>query len=401
MVSRIMAGCISLLLVLSSSCSSSTPDQLPISTPKFTPEIPTATVTPPALPTATPTPPPTQVPSDAISHENLMQVHLLHEYWSIVATAAGADPYEMDISAIAASPQGRFLAVGGCSKPLEADLRSGSIYCNGEDPESPEGRPFLLILDVDTETVVGTISENEPATTVADLAFSYDGEKLIYALYPGKFAVWDVASARLESILWEGDSSAPRIAVSPDGHWIALKTTDQAMIWDAPAGEFVAEIPAYFRPQFSADGGRMMVYRDQEFIIYETGTWTELVRFGIPCDCVYAVSPDFSLFATSARAPTENAPILIWDISTGEQLQTLEGNEGFTDFLLFTPDGKMLWRARERGDLMAWNTSDWRFLAGQIGGVTPIFNLHGFQFVGNGRYYLLFSDLHLGLYGLP
>lgn len=401
MLSSKMAGCICLLLVLSSSCISPTPDQLLISTPKFTPEPSTATVTPPALPTATPTPPPTQIPSDAISPENLRQVRLLHEYWPIVATAAGADPYEMDISAIAASPQGHFLAVGGCSKPLEADLRSGNIYCNGEDSEGPEGQPFLLILDVDTETVVGTISENEPDTTVADLAFSQDGEKLIYAVHPGKFAMWDLASARMESILWEGDTSAPKIAVSPDDKWIALKTTDQAMILEAASGELVAEIPAYFRPQFSADGERMMVYGDQEFIIYETGTWTELVRFGIPCDCVYAVSPDFALFATSARAPTENAPILIWDISTGEQLQTLEGNKGFTEFLLFTPDGKMLWRARERGDLMAWNTSDWQLLAGQIGGITPIFNLHGFQFVGNGRYYLLFSDLHLGLYGLP
>ena len=60
----------------------------------------------------------------------------------------------------------------------------------------------------------------------------------------------------------------------------------------------------------------------------------------------------------------------------------------------------MLWRARERGDLMVWETSNWQLLAEQIGGITPIFNLYGFQFVDNGRYYLLFSDLHLSLYGL-
>jgi WD40 repeat protein len=145
----------------------------------------------------------------------------------------------------------------------------------------------------------------------------------------------------------------------------------------------------------------MLVYRDEEFIFYETSTWTEVLRFGIPCDCVYAFSPDFSFFAASESAPSENAPIVIWDVSTGEQVQSLEGNEGFTAFLLFSPDGKMLWRARERGDLMAWKSSDWQFLAAQIGGITPIFNLHGFQVVEDGRHYLLFSDLHLGLYGLP
>jgi hypothetical protein len=48
---------------------------------------------------------------------------------------------------------------------------------------------------------------------------------------------------------------------------------------------------------------------------------------------------------------------------------------------------------------MAWDTSEWNFLAENIGGITPIFNLHGFQFVGDGRHYLLLSDLLLGLYG--
>jgi WD40 repeat protein len=331
----------------------------------------------------------------------LNQVRLLHEYSLPVATAAGVDPYEMNISALAVSSHGRLLAVGGCSKPLEADLRSGSITCNGEDAENPEGIPFLLILDVDTEAVIGRIPENESNTTIADLAFTPDEEKLIYAVQPGRFVVWDIALGQVDIVLWEADTSAPRVAVSPDGKWIALKIYDQVKVWDVASEEFVAEIPAYYRPQFSADSGQMLIYRDEELIIYETGTWVELLRVGMPCDCAYAFSPDFSLFVTSERPPAENAPILIWEVSTGEQIQTLEGNEGFTAFLLFSPDGKMLWRARERGDLMAWRTSDWRFLAEHIGGVIPIVNLQEFQFVADGRQYVLASDLHLGLYGLP
>jgi WD40 repeat protein len=164
---------------------------------------------------------------------------------------------------------------------------------------------------------------------------------------------------------------------------------------------FIADIPAYSRPQFSADSGRILVYGDNEFIIYETSTWTELVRFGSPCDCIYAFSPDLSLLATSERMPIENAPVLVWDTSTGEQIQSLAVNRGFTSFLSFTPDGQMLWRVEQRGDLMAWDTSDWQFLAEHIGGLFPILNLHGFQFADDGRHYLLFSELHLGLYGLP
>jgi hypothetical protein len=99
--------------------------------------------------------------------------------------------------------------------------------------------------------------------------------------------------------------------------------------------------------------------------------------------------------------PAEKAPVLIWDISTGEQIESLPVNRGSTSILSFTPDGQMLMRVEQRGDVTAWDTRDWQFLAEHIGGLVPIINLHGFQFVDDGRHYLLYSDLHLGLYGLP
>ena len=390
--------CICFLLVLSSACAPEK-QRLPVTTPRSTPEpLATSTVVA-SSPTATLLSPP--IPADAIRPETLKQVRLLHQYWLAVATEASVDPYEMDISAAALSPDGAFLAVGGCSKPLEEDLRSGNIFCDGQDSASPGGVPFLLILDASTEEVTAIIPESEAETAIADLAFTPDGEKLLYAVHPGKFVVWNMNSGEVESILWEGETSAPNIAVSPDGKWIALKPTDQVLIWDTAREEFVAEIAAYFRPQFSADSSRIAVYRDGEFIVYETGTWNELLRFGMPCDCVYALSPNLTLFATSERTPAESIFIMIWDTSTGVQVQTLQASRGVTAFLAFSPDGRMLWRADQRGDLVAWNPSERTFLAENIGGITPIFNLHGFQFTTDGRYYLLYSDLLLGLYGLP
>lgn len=401
MLSRITFVC--LFVVLTSSCASQNNQNLPITTPKPTAEtVETATATSVTeQPSLTVTPRPTAPPSEVINPYNLDRVKLLHQYWLAVATAADVDPYEMSISAVATSADGKLLAVGGCSKPLEADLRSGNIYCDGADSQNPDGVPFLLIMNINTEDVVSTIPENQPGTTIADLAFTYDGKKLIYAIQPNKIAVWDIASAQLESILWDGDTSAPRIAVSPDDKWYALKTTDQAEIWDTANEEFVAEIPAFFHPTFSADGKQFLVNRGKDFVLYETGTWKELERFQIPCDCVYALSPDLTLLAASESAPTGNAPILIWDVTTGKQTQSLDGEKDFTTFLSFSPDGNMLWRAGEHGDLTAWDTKDWQVLGKNIGTFIPIINLRGFQFVGDGRYYLLFSDQHLGLYGLP
>lgn len=399
MLPRVKAVLICLFAVLSSSCTSQT-QHLSVATPQITPTISTATPTT-APPSPIPTLQPTPVPRDNISPKNLKQVRLLHQYWLAVATAAGLDPYEMDISAVASSPDGHLIAVGGCSKPLEADLRSGNVSCDGKDPQNTGGVPFLLILDANTENVIATIPENTVDTTVADLAFTPDGKKLIYAIYPTKFAVWDIASNQIESTLWDEENSAPGIAVSPDGRWIALKTTDRVNIWDVANGKFVTQIPAFFRPQFSADSQKILVNNDKQFIVYQTGTWTELLRFDMPCDCIYAVSPNLSMLATSERAPAEKAPIVIWDTSTGVQIQSLQSDHGTTTFLAFTPDGQMLWRASDRGALTAWDTAEWTFLGENIGGVTPIFHLSSFEFVGDGRHYLISSDLLLALYGLP
>ena len=398
MLTRIAFLC--LFVILASSCASPGTQDLPISTPQASPETATATLAA-VQPSPTVTLSPTAVPSDAISSDNLKQVRLLHQYWLTVANAAAVDPYQMSISALATSPDGKLIAVGGCSKPLEADLRSDNLYCNGVNSQNPDGVPFLIILDADTEDVIGTIPENQHDTTIADLAFTHDGKKLIYAIQPNKFAVWDIASAKIESVLWDGETSAPRIGVSPDDKWFAFKTTDHVQIWDTTSGKFVAEMPAFYRPQFSVDGKQILTNQGGEFVLYETNTWTELERFKIPCDCVYALSPDLSLLAASERIPTENAPILLWDVTTGEQLQSIEGTKGVTSFLAFTPDGSMLWRAGEHGDLTAWSTSDWQMLAENIGTFVPIINLRGFQFIDDGRHYLIFSDQHLGLYGLP
>src|SRR6185436_10619242 len=110
MLSRIAFIC--LFVILSSSCTAPGTQDLPISTPQAPPETATATLAV-AQPSPTVTLSPTAVPSDAIGSDNLKQVKLLHQYWLAVANVAGVDPYQMSISAVASSPDGKLIAVGG------------------------------------------------------------------------------------------------------------------------------------------------------------------------------------------------------------------------------------------------------------------------------------------------
>src|ERR1044071_9484299 len=100
MISRIMFVC--LFVAFSASCASQNNQDLPITTPQAPPETATATLTV-VQPSPTVTLSPTAVPSDAIGSDNLKQVMLLHQYWLAVANAAGVDPYQMSISAVATS----------------------------------------------------------------------------------------------------------------------------------------------------------------------------------------------------------------------------------------------------------------------------------------------------------
>lgn len=387
---RSTLGIIGGLMILTQACGRQ--NLPPASPPPTGPETAPATEAAPA-PSATPLSP------NAIRAENVDQVILLHEYWLAVATAAGVDPYEMDISAATASADGRLLAVGGCSMPLQADLRSGNVYCRDDEPQNPGARPFLLVLDAQTETVIEAIPENQPDTTIAGLAFTHDGGKLIYAIQAGKFVMWDIAAEKVESVLWVGETSAPRIAVSPDDRWIALKTSDEAHIWDTLNGDFAAILPAFFRPEYSADSRQVAVYHDAQFIVYDSRAWEQLARVDLVCKCAFDFSPDLSLLATSDLA--ENVTVLIRRTSSGRQVNSLRGGKGYTAVVSFSPGGDMLWRAGDAGDLAAWDTSTWQMLGDNLAGATPRFNVRGFQFTDDGRYLLILSDMHLGLYGLP
>jgi WD40 repeat protein len=345
----------------------------------------------------------------AVDLDRLIQ---LHEYSSAIAQVPGV-PTDFDwlfTSALAYSPDGRFLAVGGCTEFLGGEV-GRPAHC-GTLSESTD-RTFLIVLDANTKDLVATLPETEPGTTITDLAFTHDGGRLFYALHhqesDSELFVWDVNSQRAEPYHWAGRGD-PRIDVSPDGRWLALDnftqdhSTGKVSIIDLTRGELARELPGgFWYPQFSRDSTKLAVFPLGQTAVYETGSWKAVGSMDLPCDegCYLALSPDLSLLATSEVGQAA-APVLVSDIAAGQQVQSLPAGDESTRRLVFTPDGSMLWNITEDSQVAVWDAETWQSLGSkgflyELG----IFDVREVKFADDGRTLLVADFLFISLLGLP
>ena len=301
---------------------------------------PSATPTPTASPTQAPsaTPTPTAIPSN-FGPDNFNQFVQVQTYRASIEKAVGMDITDMRLDAIAYSLDGRYVAVGGCTGNWEGNCIS-DVY---------GGNSFLYILDARTARIITTLPETK--VTVTGMAFSSDGEKLVYATNPDRIIVWGVAAGKIEKVLWQhsGDGYR-RIAISPDGSQIADVDSNNLRVWDAASGKVLAQKPASNfgnkLPRFSADGSRLAVISNEtglEITIYDTATWEKAVVISLPGQHsgALAFSPDFKLLATAQGAGYSD--VLLWDVGTGTQVGALKDPLWTEiDGLGFTPDGSLL-----------------------------------------------------------
>lgn len=420
-----------LTLIFLVSCNTAT-QNLPTAT--FQPPTAEATSVP-ASATSPPTITPTQttLPPLTIWPDNLDQLQLLHDYWTTIGVAA--EPYvdddyewlyydpEVVALAITYSPDGRYIAVGGCTKGGYHGGGSGRAWCGYAPGDSRAGtaKPLGFVVDARTEEVIAVLPEYGEYATITDLAFTHDGKKLLIATdhldadVPGKLEVWDIASQQVETVLWQ-DGLYPHISISPDDRLVAINEYrfDRLIVLNLSNGEIIFDVPLEpprghtLTPftQFSADG-RQLASHDHlnGLAIYDTTTGEQTAYFTLPCEekrC-FMPSPDLTLVATAASSE-EQASVLIWDIKTGEQIQILPGIEGESVDLSFTPDGKTFLQVSDDGIFSAWTTADWQFV-----GDRDIFPDDMFydsfpgrlQFADDGRSFLLEGSNNLYVFGLP
>jgi dipeptidyl aminopeptidase/acylaminoacyl peptidase len=268
--------------------------------------------TPTAEITATPGIPEPQ----PISRNNFNELANNINYTTKVGELAGKSYAELAISIVAYSPDGRYVAFGGCT-----ELWSG--HCQN-DVFGPSDS-FLYILDAETEELVSDVPERK--TTISGLSFSRDGNKLAYATSPFKVAVWDIPSGTTDIVFSqeEDGSSYGKVAFSPNSDSVAFVFDEYLYVWSYPEGKLLTKSPAFWYavdfPQFSADGKKLAIYTQnygRELAVYDTDTWRIITHIVMPGSGAHraAFSDDGRLIASAEGVG--NADVYLWDgIHTG------------------------------------------------------------------------------------
>jgi hypothetical protein len=138
------------------------------------------------------------------------------------------------VQSVAFAPDGRTLAAAGTTLDAKGAERQGQVrlYDLAREPIS---RRAVLTFD---GAWFGLARPNDQVTPCSDVAFTPDGRRVV-AVAEHKIRIWDAATGA-ELVAYDergGSGSSDRLAVSPDGRWLAITRPGHVAVQDiSPPG---------------------------------------------------------------------------------------------------------------------------------------------------------------------
>jgi len=299
---------------------------------------------------------------------------------------------EGKIFAMALSPDGRTVAVGGWMGPIAGysleevgrirlhDVATGRVLgiLKGHDSAifslsfSPDSNflasgqasgqygtsdPTVRIWDVKQKQPLHVLKGHKKS--IYGLAFSLDGQRVVSGSDDHTLILWDVKTGKRMATLMGHTDDVVSATYDPTGRYIASGSYDHTIrLWDGTTGRFIKTLADQGTQvgslSFSPDGKKLIsgVVQGPN---YHCHVWSvpdgkELVTFREHDNIVLAtaVSPDGRLVATGGG---NNQEILIWDMESGTLHQRLSGQGASVWAVGFSRDGRrMTWGQASRQD---------------------------------------------------
>jgi WD40 repeat protein len=262
------------------------------------------------------------------------------------AIEAGGIERDLDVlncgRAVAFSPDGRHLAVGGDGPDVVLyDLRPGR-----------QQRPLGI-----------------PVRGTSDLRFSPDGRTLAVSSHDSReVIVWDIEAGRPRLILRGHTSSVMTMAFAPCGRLLASASSKEVVIWDLavdrPLHRFTSPMNGVVCLAYSPDSRLLAIANtgDRSVRIRDVQTGAQVLviagRAHPPISEVFAnpatsvaFSPDGRLLATAAGDRIAS----LWSVASGRELRRLVGQVPRLWKVAFSPDGCTLAATGDDDDIRFWN----------------------------------------------
>jgi len=330
-----------------------------------------------------------------MSHASAQDIVPPKQSLPISFTAAGSRTVEcvvtygpaVPISALAFSPDGKKLAVGGYQEVVLWDLENGkflkrvgagqlgtigalAFLGDGQSLAVGEGTPHASgsVKIFNVESGQQTHSFDEPTEVVYALAVSPDGTLLVAGSGDKLARVWTVEDKKLVAMLEEHDELVSGVTFSRDGKLLATASADKTVqVWEVENWnrkiKFREKEPVYgavfgsdVRMVFLAVAGpseRSIRYRRTDNIrstrLYSTGS-------GMPTDIVWAAKTN------RMYVPCSDGIVRAFDVN-GRLLASLTGDSDWVYGLAINADGSKLASGSGDGTVRLWNLADNKLLA--------------------------------------
>ncbi len=199
------------------------------------------------------------------------------------------------------------------------------------------------------------------------LAWSPDGRRLASADKERGIHIWESSSGKRLQTLEGHKATAVALAWSPDGKTLASSgyRDGTVRLWDAASGKILRAIEGHQASDrgvllaWSPDGRLLACLGDYDetLRVYEAASGKRLHTLRQPRSTVIW-SPDGKALAAGGG----DGKLRLWDVQSGELLDTLEGHKGEAWPVAWLPDGKTLVSAGSDGTQRYWDAAAGRFL---------------------------------------
>ena len=198
------------------------------------------------------------------------------------------------------------------------------------------------------------------------VAYAHDVQLLAFGDSKENIFLWDIEQQEMQRTFTLHGTYATFMEFCPNGKYLVCDPySDYYRMWEVKTGKELQEFYSLKieHVTFSPCGNFIAGEVEKEFLIWDLNGDKTKLTIPKPVEYQYwwqggiAFSPNSLYLATGLykRDEMESAPIIVWNIETGENVATLSGHPSSIISLAFSPDGKTLASSSGDGTITLWD----------------------------------------------